>query len=168
MDVLWVSQLAEGAPYAGIGVAQWLRDHDAYKWGERRRQYMIRGPSKEVKNPLFQELVEFVCIYPPEAVPTPKFHPSRESPYWPLSPPLSPHLELITVMARNTQGDAMPPVYKEKEKDQEEILEYGTVPVQTTLPRRSTEMKSSESFSSAVARGPRRRKGSRGPVHNVV
>ena len=40
----------------------------------------------------------------------------------------------------------MHPVYEEKEEDQEEILESGTVPVRTSLPRRSTEMKSSESF----------------------
>ena len=38
LDVLGVSQLPKGAPYAGMGVAQWLRDHDAYKWGEHCRQ----------------------------------------------------------------------------------------------------------------------------------
>ena len=62
LDVLGVSQLAKEGPYAGMGVTQWLRDHDAYKWGEHRRKYLKRGPRKEEKNPLFQELVEFVCI----------------------------------------------------------------------------------------------------------
>jgi hypothetical protein len=128
LTTMGVDQLFLDSDFPFPVLQQWLKTQDTYDWSSQRRSYRMAGPSRDIPNGVYQDLVEFVRIIDPigetlEAGGQPK--PSSNQPEGPRTPDVTTETDQDPLLKT-------PPGARKSVSPDEKILASGFVPLQSS------------------------------------